>query len=102
MISHKLELFFRIIKEEELRLKKAEEEANTPFEVIGNETETSASAIESSQADSGQSHSTVMSDETQLLRQDFLLYPEITIGDYIGLHGCSVFDFIRYECGEKV
>lgn len=44
--------------------------------------------------------STIMNDETQLLRQDFLLHPDLNVGEYLQLHDSSVLDFIRYECGE--
>lgn len=38
--------------------------------------------------------------ETQLLRQPFMLNPQQTIYDYLDSHGANVTDFIRIELGK--
>uniref|UniRef100_A0AC34QXE3 Elongation factor Ts, mitochondrial n=1 Tax=Panagrolaimus sp. JU765 TaxID=591449 RepID=A0AC34QXE3_9BILA len=40
-------------------------------------------------------------DETQLLRQSFMLNPSQTIHEYLGSHGAEVLSFARMELGDK-
>lgn len=35
-----------------------------------------------------------------MLEQDFLLDPSITVGQVVTDYGIDVIDFVRYECGE--
>jgi len=42
------------------------------------------------------------SDETTLLNQEFLLDPDVTVGEFLLENAVEVLDFIRYECGEEI
>ena len=39
-------------------------------------------------------------DESQLLRQEFILDPSLTVHNYLAGHAPKVVDFVRFECGE--
>ena len=39
-------------------------------------------------------------EETQLLRQEFILDPKITVQKYLEENAPKVIDFVRFECGE--
>ncbi|XP_002733702.1 elongation factor Ts, mitochondrial-like [Saccoglossus kowalevskii] len=41
-------------------------------------------------------------DETEMLKQEFLLDPSITVAELLQQEGVQVLDFIRYECGEEI
>uniref|UniRef100_A0A915IJ15 Elongation factor Ts, mitochondrial n=1 Tax=Romanomermis culicivorax TaxID=13658 RepID=A0A915IJ15_ROMCU len=38
--------------------------------------------------------------ETELLKQDFLLQPEMKFGKFLQMNGAKVYDFVRFKCGE--
>lgn len=42
------------------------------------------------------------SDESSLLNQEFLLDPDLRVGEYLIENGIEVLDFARYECGEQI
>lgn len=44
----------------------------------------------------------VKEDEKCLIHQEFLLDPEVTIGDILQENNIKIIDFQRFECGEKV
>lgn len=39
-------------------------------------------------------------EETQLLRQEFILDPSLTVQQYLEANSPRVVDFVRFECGE--
>jgi elongation factor Ts len=41
-------------------------------------------------------------DETTLLNQEFLMDPDMTVGEYLIENEVEVLDFTRFECGEKI
>lgn len=40
-------------------------------------------------------------DETCMIHQEFLLDPEVTVGQVVSDIGIKMVDFIRFECGEN-
>jgi elongation factor Ts len=44
----------------------------------------------------------VKDDEKCLIHQEFILDPELTIGEILQEHNIKIIDFQRFECGEKV
>ncbi|CRK89896.1 CLUMA_CG003628, isoform A [Clunio marinus] len=44
----------------------------------------------------------VKDEETCLIHQEFLLDPEVTIGQMLQEHNIKIIDFQRFECGEKI
>lgn len=40
--------------------------------------------------------------EDRMMHQEFLLDPEILVGEFLQQHSAEVYDFVRFECGEEV
>ena len=40
--------------------------------------------------------------ENRMIFQEFLLDPEILVGEFLQRHSAQVLDFVRYECGEEL
>lgn len=40
--------------------------------------------------------------EDRMVHQEFLLDPEILVGEFLQQHSAEVYDFVRFECGEEV
>ncbi|XP_077997488.1 elongation factor Ts, mitochondrial-like [Glandiceps talaboti] len=41
-------------------------------------------------------------DESEMVKQEFLLDPSITVGELLKEEGVEVMDFVRYQCGEEI
>ncbi|CAG7835868.1 unnamed protein product [Allacma fusca] len=73
-------------------------EQTTEPEIITKEPD--PPALESDNVEAAQPY--YNDDETTLLNQEFLLDPDMTVGEYLFNNGVEVLDFSRFECGEKI
>ena len=59
-----------------------------------------ADAKERQETEAAEREVTSLKNEKELLRQDFLLHPEIKVWQFLQEHDTEILDFVRFEVGE--